>query len=151
MKKALALILTLIMVLGLMPAALAATAPESQQQIGNYAHADDTDGTLGEPTEGIPSEKILEDGKVIISKTIAGTETENFFDITLKVKTTEEIKEVTSETADAAVVLVIDISNSMSSNMMANAQKAAQAFINSFAPAEGDTSTRKIAIVAFGT
>ena len=34
---------------------------------------------------------------------------------------------------------------------MANAQKAAQAFINSFAPAEGDTSTRKIAIVAFGT
>ena len=149
MKKALALILTLIMVLGLMPAALAATAPESQQQIGNYAHADDTDGTLGEPTEGIPSEKTLEDGKVIISKNIAATQTENVFDITLTVKTTEEIKEVTSETADAAVVLVIDISNSMSD--MANAQKAAQAFINSFAPAEGDTSTRKIAIVAFGT
>ena len=151
MKKALALILTLIMVLGLMPAAMAATEPASQQQIGNYTPANDTDGTLGEPTEGIRSEKNLEDGKVIISKTIAGTETENFFDITLTVKTTEEIKEVTSEAADAAVVLVIDISNSMSSKMMANAQKAAQAFINSFAPAEGDTSMRKIAIVAFGT
>ena len=151
MKKALALILTLIMVLGLMPAAMAATAPASQQQIGNYAHADDTDGTLGEPTEGIRSEKNLEDGKVIISKTIAATQTENVFDITLTVKTTEEIKEVTSETADAAVVLVIDISNSMSNINMANAQKAAQAFINSFAPAEGDKSTRKIAIVAFGT
>ena len=151
MKKALALILTLIMVLGLMPAAMAATEPASQQQIGNYTPANDTDGTLGEPTAGIPSEKILENGKVIISKTIAATQTENVFDITLTVKTTEEIKEVTSEAADAAVVLVIDISNSMSSNMMANAQKAAQAFINSFAPAEGDTSTRKIAIVAFGT
>ena len=149
MKKALALILTLIMVLGLMPAAMAAMAPASQQQIGHYAPANDTDGTLGEPTEGIPSEKTLEDGKVIISKNIAATQTENVFDITLTVKTTEEIKEVTSETADAAVVLVIDISNSMSD--MANAQKAAQAFINSFAPAEGDTSTRKIAIVAFGT
>ncbi|MDD5910262.1 MAG: SpaA isopeptide-forming pilin-related protein [Clostridiales bacterium] len=152
MKKALALILTLIMVLGLMPAAMAATEPASPQQIGHYAPANDTNGTLGEPTKGTPSEKTLEDGKVIISKTIAGTETENVFDITLTVKTTEEIKEVTSETADAAVVLVIDISNSMTRNMMANAQKAAQAFINSFAPAEGDTSTRrKIAIVAFGT
>ena len=40
MKKALALILTLIMVLGLMPAAMAATAPASQQQIGNYYKAD---------------------------------------------------------------------------------------------------------------
>ena len=151
MKKALALILTLIMVLGLMPAAMAATAPASQRQIGNYAPANNTDGTLGEPTEGTPAIKTLENEKVIISKTIAGTETENVFDITLTVKTTEEIKEVTSETADAAVVLVIDISNSMTSNMMANAQKAAQAFINSFAPDEGDTSTRKIAIVAFGT
>ena len=149
MKKALALILTLIMVLGLMPAAMAATAPALQQQIGHYTPANDTDGTLGEPTESTPSEKTLEDGKVIISKNIAATQTENVFDITLTVKTTEEIKEVTSETADAAVVLVIDISNSMSD--MANAQKAAQAFINSFAPAEGDTSTRKIAIVAFGT
>lgn len=149
MKKALALILTLIMVLGLMPAAMAATEPASQQQIGNYTPANDTDGTLGEPTEGIPSEKTLEDGKVIISKTIAATQTENVFDITLTVKTTEEIKEVTSETADAAVVLVIDISNSMTN--MANAQKAAQAFINSFAPAKDDTSMRKIAIVAFGT
>lgn len=149
MKKALALILTLIMVLGLMPAAMAATEPASQPQIGHYAPANDTNGTLGEPTEGIPSEKILENGKVIISKTIAATQTENVFDITLTVKTTEEIKEVTSETADAAVVLVIDISNSMSN--MANAQKAAQAFINSFAPAKDDTSTREIAIVAFGT
>ena len=59
MKKALALILTLIMVLGLMPAAMAAAEPASPQQIGHYARANDTDGTLGEPTEGIPSEKIL--------------------------------------------------------------------------------------------
>ena len=147
MKKALALILTLIMVLGLMPAAMAEEAPASQLQIGNYAHADDTDGTLGEPTEGISSEKTLEDGKVIISKTIAATETENEFEITLEVKTTETIENVSSA-PDAAVVLVLDVSGSMGEGRLSSAKAAAQAFINSFAKDVGNAQ-RKVAIVKF--
>lgn len=147
MKKALALILTLIMVLGLMPAAMAATAPASQQQIGNYTPANDTDGTLGDPTVGIPAIKSLENGKVIISKTIAGTETENEFEITLKVKTTETIENVSSA-PDAAVVLVLDVSGSMEGDRLSSAKAAAQAFINSFAKDAGNAQ-RKVAIVKF--
>ena len=149
MKKALALILTLIMVLGLMPAAMAAAEPASLQQIGHYAPAnDDTDGALGEPTKGTPSEKTLEGGKVIISKTIAGTETENEFEITLEVKTTETIENVSSA-PDAAVVLVIDVSGSMDEDdRLSSAKAAAQAFINSFAKDAGNAQ-RKVAIVKF--
>ena len=125
MKKTLALILTLIMVLGLMPAAMAAAEPASLKQIGNYAPAnDDTGGTLGEPKEGTLAEKTLEGGKVIISKTIAGTETENEFEITLEVKTTETIENVSSA-PDAAVVLVIDVSGSMDEDDRLSSAKAA--------------------------
>ena len=148
MKKALALILTLIMVLGLMPAAMAAAEPASLKQIGHYAPAnDDTGGTLGEPKEGTLAEKTLEGGKVIISKTIAGTETENEFEITLEVKTTETIENVSSA-PDAAVVLVLDVSGSMEGDRLSRAKAAAQAFINSFAKDAGNAQ-RKVAIVKF--
>ncbi len=51
-------------------------------------------------------------GKVEISKTIAATGEENLFDITLNVKTKQEITQSTAS-PDAAVVLVLDVSGSM--------------------------------------
>ena len=52
---------------------------------------------------------------VSVSKTIAGTDLENVFDITLQVRTPRTISEVIEE-PDMAVVIVMDISNTMNSN-----------------------------------
>ncbi len=52
---------------------------------------------------------------VTVSKTIKGTELENVFDITLTVETKQKIEEVISE-PDMAVVIVMDISNTMTDN-----------------------------------
>ena len=143
MKKALALILTLIMVLGLMPAAMAATEPTTTpSQIGSYY---DKDGKLTGSSG--PSQLSYEQDKVFVSKTIAQTGKENEFEITLEVKTTETIENVSSA-PDAAVVLVLDVSGSMGEGRLSSAKAAAQAFINSFAKDAGNAQ-RKVAIVKF--
>lgn len=51
-----------------------------------------------------------------MSKTIAGTDLENVFDITLQVRTPRTISEVIKE-PDMAVVIVMDISNTMNSQL----------------------------------
>ena len=51
-------------------------------------------------------------GKVQVSKDISPTETENVFDVNLKIVTTEDIQKL-DISPDAAVVLVMDVSNSM--------------------------------------
>ena len=61
-----------------------------------------TSGTLGE--NGIVVE---------MSKTVEATGTENLFDVTLQVKTNQKLTEIPSSTPDAAVMLVLDVSNSM--------------------------------------
>ena len=71
------------------------------------------------------------DGKVSIEKTVAATGTENLFDVTVKVSTTETITEVTTS-PDAAVVLVMDVSNSMGGNSITSAKKAAQDFVKDY-------------------
>lgn len=65
-------------------------------------------------SEMTSSEVVTKDGVdvVKINKSIAGTDTENEFEITLDVETTENLKEIPQK-ADAAVVLVIDNSTSM--------------------------------------
>ena len=50
---------------------------------------------------------------VELSKTIEATGTENEFIVTMDVKTKQDIMTLSSETPDAATVLVIDVSNSM--------------------------------------
>ena len=120
-------------------------------QIGNYFNADNETGEL-EPTPlNGSSENSYENGKVKVSKTISSTGVENEFEVTLTVKTTEEVNEEVSS-ADAATVIVIDASSSMtnkdgtSKTRMENARAAAQAFINGFV---ADNATRKVAIVKF--
>ena len=93
---------------------------------------------------------------VTVNKTIAGTEQENVFDITLEVKTTENIKEIYGD-PDMAVVIVMDISNTMSSKMSDGksrydaAMDAASAFIGQFKDACQSNSRSKIGFVAFNT
>lgn len=88
-----------------------------------------------------------------VSKTIQGTELENVFDITLTVQTPTEISTFYQE-PDMAVVIVMDISNTMNSAFGNNtrygaAMDAAEAFLDEFAATSNGVS--KIGYVAFNT
>ena len=90
-----------------------------------------------------------------VSKTIAGTELENVFDITLTVDTPTKISQFYTE-PDMAVVIVMDISNTMNSEFGGDkntrytaAMKAAEDFLDKFA--ENSNGISKIGYVAFNT
>lgn len=92
--------------------------------------------------------------EVTVSKTIAGTDIENVFDITLTVQTPQKIDEVISE-PDMAVVIVMDISNTMNDNFggvtrYAAAMEAAEDFLDNFA-ANNTLGVSKVGYVAFNT
>lgn len=95
-----------------------------------------------------------DDGRVTVSKTISGTELENVFDITLQVQTSERISEQYEE-PDMAVVIVMDISNTMNSNFggvsrYAAAMEAAEKFLDEFAE-NNAMGVSKVGYVAFNT
>ncbi len=92
---------------------------------------------------------------VKISKTISESSLENYFDITLKVQTSEIAKE-----QDVDIVIVMDISRSMVENKVDNgkitrlksAVNAAEKFIKDFANYSSSvSSSRKIGYVDFNT
>lgn len=92
---------------------------------------------------------------VSVNKTIEGTDKENEFSITLDVKTTVDISEV-KISADAAVVLVLDVSGSMGgsnpsgTDFMPALRNAAINFVKSFNDEAGD-SVRYISLVTFAS
>ena len=90
---------------------------------------------------------------VTVSKTIAGTELENVFDITLTVKTATELSTFYKD-PDMAVVVVMDISNTMVTYMgditrYEAAMRAADNFIDEFSKSTSGIS--KVGYVAFNT
>ena len=94
------------------------------------------------------------DGAVSVSKTISGTDLENVFDITLQVQTSMNVAEI-SEEPDMAVVIVMDISNTMNSNFggvtrYKAAMDAAEAFLDQFAKSNS-LGISKVGYVAFNT
>lgn len=99
-------------------------------------------------------ENTSEDGTVKVRKTISGTDLENVFDITLQVQTNQNISEVANE-PDMAVVIVMDISNTMNTNFCgvtryAAAMTAAEQFLDSFAD-NNTLGVSKVGYVAFNT
>ena len=91
---------------------------------------------------------------VSVSKTIARTDLENVFDITLQVRTPRTIGEVIEE-PDMAVVIVMDISNTMNSNFGGStrykaAMDAAEQFLDKFADSNS-LGVSKVGYVAFNT
>lgn len=114
----------------------------------------------GENWEGKDSGKSKDDSSVIISKTISETDyksgnsnLENYFDITLRVQTRTKAEE-----PDLAVVIVMDISNTMNEKMgettrIKAAQGAAEKFITEFANRSSSNKDikRQIGFVAFNT
>ena len=90
---------------------------------------------------------------VSVSKTIAGTDIENVFDITLQVNTATNISEFYTE-PDVAVVIVMDISNTMNDNFggitrYEAAMASAELFIDELAGVSNGVS--KVGFVAFNT
>jgi len=96
------------------------------------------------------------EGDVEISKTIDGTDIENVFDITLTVRTETNVQTYLSE-PDMAVVVVMDISNTMNSKYPSGsstsrydaAVEAAENFINQFAQITSGIS--QLGFVSFNT
>lgn len=149
-KRFWALLLCIVMLVGIFPAdAVALDANASTGQIGKHFEADHLTGELPlTPTHDGDTSKRYADGWVLTDKTISAGEKENEFLISLHVRTKADIEHVVLS-EDAAVVIVLDLSNSMKGQRLANAKAAALAFVEKFAETEGTDTTRKIAVVGF--
>ena len=118
-KRLLALIMVLSLALSLVPVGAAApidSGSEDNGATGSARQIQDKGGTTYYKADGTKAESgtLGKDGVVVeMSKTIQGTNTENEFDVTLQVKTNQKVTEISTESPDAAVVLVLDVSNSM--------------------------------------
>lgn len=99
------------------------------------------------------SEAVSQENAVMVSKTIEGTDTENVFDITLQIVTKDEVNEVYKD-PDMAVVVVMDISNTMRSDFgnttrYKAAMAAGENFLKKFA--EQNSTLSRVGYVAFNT
>lgn len=127
---------TAICILGTLMVAFAAQAQPSDVQVVERGGSNTSD-----------------DGSVTVSKTIAGTDIENVFDITLTAQLEKNIDEIVVK-PDMAIVIVLDCSNTMitsfgNTSRYKAANAAAKDFISKFAT--GTSSNSKIGLVTFNT
>ena len=157
-KRGLSFFLALVMCISLVQiTAFADTEEEiqAQKQIEGksnpvYYEYDKDTGNFKEERPVTDPTKASAGGKVEVSKTIAATGTENVFDITLTVKTKQDMDEKIPS-GDSAVVIVIDQSASMNNNdRMKSAKKAAIRFLAEYSK-NTNGGKREVAIVTFGT
>ena len=156
-SKPLALIVAALMIVTLVPVTFLFAAAHDEGMDNNVGQIVYSGGALSYDEDGTPTDG---NGVVSVSKTIAATGNENEFDITLEVKTTEDVTKM-EFTPDTAVVLTIDISGSMAYNAAGNstndaaarrmniAKDAAKAFIDDYA-AGANGASRYISVVVFG-
>lgn len=134
------------------------TVPTAQDEVtvGTAANQGQIEAPGGKLEYDENGNKVVDNGRVSVSKTIAGTDTENVFDITLTVTADEEVKTLYDD-PDMAIVIVMDISNTMASEYTGSAGKtkyqsaveAAENFVDSFAAKAKGYS--KLGFVAFNT
>ena len=137
MKKTIMKVMALLLAVVLMlPSSLVFAATDNSQQIENAGGKHATYNNIAEdPIE--------------ISKTLTQTNNENYLDITLQVKTKENLKELYDS---VAVVLVLDASNTMSDDdRVASAKEAISKFIKSYYGSGFIASEKHLGIVAFNT
>ena len=118
------------------------------------APANDAAQPSGVQIDDPGGEVTSDDGQVSVSKTIQGTDLENVFDITLRVRTSEKNIEVIRD-PDLAVVIVLDISNTMTyafgnTTRYQAAMAAAEQFLDQFAESNA-LGVSKVGFVAFNT
>ena len=154
-KRVLSLLMTLVLAFSLLPVNALATvlSPEEEQRTkqivaaggANYYHANGTSGTSS-------------DYDVMVSKTVSATGTENLFNVNVQV----QYKDSTTTTinSDAAVVLVLDTSYSMSNNYdtgvsyqnrLDAAKIAAKNFLDAYATVTNASAKRYVSIVTFNS
>ena len=145
-KKLVSLVLTFVMLLTVFPSVSFAAAPtSSEDQITNQGGMRYYDVAGREVTES----PILGSNAVVsVAKTIKGTDVENEFMIDLEAKTSVDISNV-KMSSDAAVVLVLDISDSMGSNL-ASLKSAACDFLDNYVEEAGG-AVRNASLVTFGS
>lgn len=136
-------------------------APDELGKLQHTAFAAAMTRDAAAPKETKPSDQQVDnrggsnaENGVTVSKTIEGTELENVFDITLRVETTGNIKDLINE-PDMAVVIVLDISNTMKDNFGGEtryeaAMVAAEAFLTQFANSNS-LEISQVGFVAFNT
>lgn len=96
-----------------------------------------------------PGENQFNEDGVNVSKIITPTNTENYFDITLNVKTPIKLEEMILPTN---VVVVLDVSNTMNeNNRLTNAKKALNKFVDSFFASSSLGEERKMGLVTFNS
>ena len=137
-KRVLSVLLTLVMILGLLPTSVLAYEPNQIFEDGYFTVSKD-----GTETEVQGEIGPVTDQGYTVSKNITQTGKDSF-DITLQVQTQQTVT-----TNDAAVVMVVDLSNSMESEMD-NLKVAASSFVESLVT---NNSGGKIyvSVVGFGS
>ena len=156
-RRALSLVLSFVMVLSLVQVGAFAAAEDGSDQIGRYADYNEAGLRVGDtdtPTN------VVEDGDVTMTKSIAAAGKDTF-DITLVVTTKEKLEDVPMS-PDAAVVLVMDASDSMKQTVegkktdnnddrrLTKAKASAGEFVDNFA-ADANGAKRYISVVKFNT
>ena len=113
-RRGLSMLMAMIMVISLIQisAFAAGSSHTSAEQImEGYFTPDDNNKTVTDNTTDTAA-RSTQGGNVTVSKTIAGTDKENEFLVTLEVQTKQKLSETVSS-PDAAVTLVLDRSGSM--------------------------------------
>ena len=149
-KKFISFILAFLMLLTVFPSeSFAADPPSPADQITNQGGTRYYDDTGAEVTES-QSPVLGDNAAVSVAKTIEETDVENEFIINLEVNTATNISGV-SLSGDAAVVLVLDISDSMQSDdRIGDLKKGANAFLDSYA-ASANGARHYASLVTFNT
>lgn len=131
-------------------------AVKADDEAAKAAQASEQVVNVGGETESVG----VGDVDVVVSKTIEAAGIENYFDITLKVETTEPV-----EDNSTAVVIVMDVSNTMNADengknpdedgftqsRLVNAQLAANEFIRQYCEDAGLSPNRLLGVVTFNT
>ena len=159
-KRLVALIMVMALALSLVPVGATGDSEanggngNSDTQIVNGGGTVYYDST-GNRVEGATG--LNDDAVVAMSKTVNTTEKENEFEVTLQIQTNQKVTELSSETPDAAVVLVIDLSASMTESggqgktRLQLVKEAAKQFIDEFASLSDGKSKCLLSIVTFGS
>ena len=166
-KRLLAIILTVALVLCNIPllslgASGASTNEQQIEYVGGWNNENPLPENKGENSQPYETTGKLYNDRIAVSKTVAETDVENYFDITLKIVAKQR---VIDQSVD--VVLVLDNSNTMNAthqnlypgaagynvedSRIAHGKKAVSQFIDKFAAEENISQDRRLGVVTFNS